>query len=109
MSNNTPQFVRDRQADFPDLTLTTQVLLAQDDLVATYLTWNGTQEGAMEYLGAPATGQHADWAGIIINRIECGKIAELWAVQDQLDMLMDLGVITEEELQSAESMATPTS
>jgi hypothetical protein len=42
-------------------------------------------------------------------RLECGNLVELWAVFGNLGLLMDLGVITEEELQSAESMATPTS
>ncbi len=40
-------------------------------------------------------------------RIECGKIAEIWSVADDLGRLQRLGVITPEELQSAGPAATP--
>ena len=40
-------------------------------------------------------------------RIECGKIAEIWAVADELGRLQRLGVITDEELQSVTPLATP--
>jgi hypothetical protein len=42
-------------------------------------------------------------------RIECGKIAEIWTVADDLGRLQRLGVITPDELQSAEPVATPSS
>jgi predicted ester cyclase len=109
ITNNSPTWLSDRLADYPDLTLTEDLAVAQDDLVAVYVTWSGTQEGADETMGVPATGQKAEWASTVIFRIECGKIVELWPVTDTLGLLMDLGVITEEELQNAEGMATPTS
>jgi hypothetical protein len=43
----------------------------------------------------------------VFFRIECGKISEVWPVSDRLGQLRDLGVITEEELQSVDAMATP--
>ena len=42
-----------------------------------------------------------------IFRIECGKIAEIWAVADDLGRLQRLGVITNKELQSVAPPATP--
>jgi predicted ester cyclase len=106
--NGQPEWFRDRQADFPDMTLTPHVVIIQDDMVAVYEMWSGTQQDPIDVLGAPATGQYADWPSTVIYRLECGKIVEMWTVADNLDMLRDLGVITAEELQSAESVATPT-
>jgi predicted ester cyclase len=69
MPNNGPQWFSDRQADFPDLTVTSDLLVAQDSLVVGYLTWSGTQQVADELLGVPATGQHAEWTSIAIFRL----------------------------------------
>jgi predicted ester cyclase len=98
----------DRLADYPNLTVTQDLVVAQDDLVAIHAIFSGTQQGADERMGVPATGKDAEWASTVFFRIACGKIAEMWPVSDNLGLLMDLGVITEEELQSAESAATPT-
>jgi hypothetical protein len=43
----------------------------------------------------------------VFFRIECGKVSEVWPVSDRLGQLRDLGVITVEELQSADGVATP--
>jgi hypothetical protein len=39
--------------------------------------------------------------------MECGRIAEVRPVIDRLGHLMDLGVITEDDLRSADAVATP--
>jgi predicted ester cyclase len=109
MTTTTPTWLTDRQSDFPDLAVTLERIIAQDDLVSVYVAWSGTQQGADETLGVPATGQSAEWVGTAFFRIECGAIAEIWPVGDNLGLLMDLGVITADELQSATTMATPTS
>jgi hypothetical protein len=57
-------------------------------------------------LDIPA-GLTSDWVSAVFFRIECGKISEVWPVSDRLAQLRDLEVITEEELQSADAMATP--
>jgi hypothetical protein len=43
----------------------------------------------------------------VFFRIECGKISEVWPVSDRLRQLRDLVMITEEELRSADGVATP--
>jgi predicted ester cyclase len=103
-----PAWFADRQADFPDLALINEVAIGDGDLVAVLNTWAGTQEGPDDYLRIPATGQQADWLAAGFFRIECGKIVELWSLSDQLGLLRDVGLISDEEIQSAESMATPT-
>ena len=92
------------QEDFADLTITPDQVLAQDDLVAIYSTWSGTQQEE----GFPVTGGEAERVQTTLFRIACGTIVEVWPVVDLLGQLTDLGIITEAEWQSAEGMATPT-
>jgi hypothetical protein len=46
---------------------------------------------------------------IVIYRVACGQIAENWIVQDNLTMLRQLGIITDEELRTGgtPTVATP--
>jgi steroid delta-isomerase-like uncharacterized protein len=97
----------DRLEDFPDLTLTVDRMVAEGDLVAAYVTWTGTHQDDDEEEGIAATGQEAEWVGAAFFRVECGKIAEVWAVADHLGRLQDLGVITAEELQGPAATPTP--
>ena len=77
-------------------------------MVASYQRSTGTQQGDVEdEQGVPATGLATEWVSMGIFRIECGKIAEIWSVADDLGRLQRLGVITDEELQSAAPLATP--
>ena len=55
--------------------------------------------------GAPATGRHMTRESIVIWRVECGQIVENWIVQDNLTMLRQLGIITDDELAT---VGTPT-
>lgn len=72
-------------------------------------TFHGTQEDALDHLGAPATGREATWTIIAIFRVECGEIAEVWLAQDDLSMLRQLGIISDAELATADEpvVATP--
>ena len=58
-----------------------------------------------EYVGFPPTGTEVEFTGISVYRIEAGKIAESWNVEDQLGLMQQIGAIPEPE-QSEE--ATPT-
>ena len=104
---DTGGWVAERNEDFPDVTLTVDRIVAEGDMVAAYLTWSGTHQDDDEETGAPETGMAAAWVSAAFFRIECGKIVETWSVADELGQLQDLGIITEEELESAEAMATP--
>lgn len=100
----------ERQQDYPDLQVTPEQIIAENDMVASYNRYVGTQEGDVEdELGIPATGLQTEWVSMGLFRIECGKIAEIWSVADDLGRLQGLGVITAEELQSAAPVATPES
>src|SRR3954453_9221809 len=83
--------------------------LGWGDTVITKQVWTGTQEGAFPEWGAPATGRRMTRESIVIWRVECDQIVENWIVQDNLTMLRQLGIITDEELATVgtPSVATP--
>jgi steroid delta-isomerase-like uncharacterized protein len=76
---------------FPDLNLKVEEMIAEGDKVVTKYTTCGTQRGAFGSL--PPTGKRVAVSGIVIARIEDGKIAEQWGLDDRLAMLQQLGVI----------------
>jgi steroid delta-isomerase-like uncharacterized protein len=107
-TGGTEEWASDREQDYPDLQVTVEQVIAEDDMVASYQRYTGTQQGDVEdEQGVPATGLTTEWVSMGLFRIECGKIAEIWAVADDLGKLQRLGVITDEELQSATPLATP--
>ena len=79
-----------RQA-FPDLRVTVEDLIAEGDRVAARLRFRGTHLGELD--GIAPTGRRVDCTGIVISRIEEGKIAEDWANFDDLGMMQQLGLI----------------
>ena len=107
LTNVGPGYMMGRAEDYPDLSITIDQAIAQGDRVGVFYTWQGTQQGDDEQYGVAATGNEADWFGATFFRFECGAIAEVWTVSDNLGQFMDLGVITPEELQSGGAMATP--
>jgi steroid delta-isomerase-like uncharacterized protein len=95
--------------DFPDLEVTIDDLIAAEDKVVLRKTFHGRQEDPLDHLGAPATRREATWTIITIFRVSCGEIAEVWIAQDDLSMLRHLGIISDEELATADepTVATP--
>jgi steroid delta-isomerase-like uncharacterized protein len=94
---------------FPDLHISIEKLIAADDTVVAWLIWSGTHEGPLPHWDAPVTGQAMERESITIYRVACGQIAENWIVQDNLTMLRQLGIITDDELADADTptVATP--
>ncbi len=66
-------------------------LIAEGDKVAGRITGYGTHEG--ELLGIPRTGKEIRMSGIVIWRIRKGKIVEVWAQNDTLGLLQQLGAL----------------
>jgi predicted SnoaL-like aldol condensation-catalyzing enzyme len=69
-------------AAFPDLRITLDDLIVEDDTVVERYTATGTQSGPLGELSA--TGRTVTWTGINIFRIECGRIVEVWSEVDAL-------------------------
>jgi len=76
---------------FPDLHITTDLLVAEEDKVTKVWTANCTHKG--DFMGIKATGKRIVVKGIEVFRIADGKIVEIWANMDNLGMLQQLGVI----------------
>jgi steroid delta-isomerase-like uncharacterized protein len=109
-TGGTEDWANSRQTDYADLTVTVDRLIAEGDLVASAEHYTGTQQADTEdQQGIPSTGVNVEWLTMANFRIECGKIAEIWTVADDLGRLERLGVITPDELQDAEPVATPAS
>jgi steroid delta-isomerase-like uncharacterized protein len=85
------QLVSGMLTAFPDLQLTVEDLIAEGDKVVFRETWRGTHQGAFQ--GIPPTGKQVTFTGMAICRIVGGKIAEEWAVHDDLGLLQQLGAI----------------
>jgi predicted ester cyclase len=85
-------------------------MIAEGDTVATRMTWSGTQQVHLGAFDAPSTGRRMEQDNWAFARVVCGKIAEVWVLPDNLTMLRELGIITDEELRDAgtPTVATPT-
>lgn len=76
---------------FPDLRCTIEDMIADGDKVATRYHVTGTHQSA--FMGIPATGRKITTTGIDIMRFQDGKVVERWAVEDNLSLLQQLGVV----------------
>jgi steroid delta-isomerase-like uncharacterized protein len=76
---------------FPDLRLTIEEQIADDQGVATRWSAKGTHQG--DLMGMGPTGKQATVTGITIDRIVDGRIAESWTNWDTLGMLQQLGAV----------------
>jgi steroid delta-isomerase-like uncharacterized protein len=76
---------------FPDVHVTVEDLIAEDDKVVARTTARGTNTGA--FLGFPATGKVVTIMGMDIVHFADGKAVEHWAMMDDLGMMQQLEVI----------------
>ena len=76
---------------FPDLRYTIEDSIESGDRIVHRVKAAGTMKA--DFMGMRATGQRAVWNEIHIGRVANGRLAEHWFVADQLNMLVQLGVI----------------
>ena len=97
------------RTDFPDLHFTIQDVVATADDVALRMVVTGTQADKLDAWGAPMTGRSMERPTWAFYHVTCGKIDEGWALPDNLTMLRQLGIITDDELIDADTptVATP--
>jgi predicted ester cyclase len=89
------QEAADFRRSFPDVVSTIEDLLAEGDKVVARWRSRATHQG--EYMGIPPTGKEVEFTGISVYRIERGKIAESWNVEDKLGLMRQIGAIAEPE------------
>lgn len=83
------QFFLMFRAAFPDLNVTVDHMITDDDNVAIAYTVIGTHQG--DFLGVPATGRRISARGMQIARFQNGQIVERWGSSDQLGILQQIG------------------
>jgi steroid delta-isomerase-like uncharacterized protein len=77
------------RASFPDLAISVDQVLTDEDKIAIAYTVTGTQKG--EFLGIAPTGRMIRARGLQIARFRDGKMVERWGSSDQLGMLQQIG------------------
>jgi steroid delta-isomerase-like uncharacterized protein len=85
------QVVKSEMRGFPDLHVTVEDIIAEEDRVCVRLKETATHTG--EYRGLAPTGNKLSYTVAAIWRISDGKIVEGWIVYDQLEFLEQLGVV----------------
>jgi predicted ester cyclase len=76
---------------FPDLQLTVADAVAEGDLVAQRVHFEGTHTG--EFQGLPPTHRKVTFSGLELNRFVDGRVAEHWFQMDSLTLLQQLGLV----------------
>jgi len=76
---------------FPDLELTVEDAVAEGDLVAQRIHFEGTHTG--EFQGLPPTHRKVTFSGLELNRFVDGRVAEHWFQMDSLTLLQQLGLV----------------
>jgi steroid delta-isomerase-like uncharacterized protein len=76
---------------FPDSKFLIDDVIADGDKVAVRHRLQGTHQAELQ--GIPATGRQVEVAGIVIFRVENGRIAEAWLNADIMGMMQQLGVV----------------
>ena len=74
---------------FPDTTLTVDLMVAEADLVAAYVSYQSTHSGP--FLGQAPTGKVVRVTGMDIMRYRDGQVVELWNQFDDLGLLRQFG------------------
>ena len=76
------------RAAFPDLHVTIDDIVAENDLVAVRATWRGTHQG--EFRGVPPIGRRIEFSGMVFWRIAGGMIRERWGLIDTAALMRQL-------------------
>jgi steroid delta-isomerase-like uncharacterized protein len=76
---------------FPDIRWRIDEMVSEGEKVVTRFTWTGTHRDT--FLGIPATGRQVEVKGVVIDRLETGKMADSRILMDTLGLLQQLGAL----------------
>lgn len=79
------------RAAFPDIHWVVDEMFAEGAKVCTRFTWSGTHRGV--FLGIPATDNRVTVKGVVIDRLESGKMADSRILMDTFGMMQQLGAL----------------
>ena len=83
--------IRAMRIGFPDIVFAIQEQIAEGNKVASRFEWTGTHHG--EFLGIPPTGRSVRVWGVVIDRLEDGRIKDTRIIMDTLGLMTQLGVL----------------
>ena len=83
------QVVGDFRAGLPDMTMTLHGTIVNGTLGCDFWTMAATNDGSL--FGRPPTGHRVEISGIDMVKVRDGRIAELWHVEEMLQMGAQLG------------------
>lgn len=83
-------FIREDRKAIPDQQLILKHLIAEDDLVAFWATYTGTQTGQMGPVPPTGKSVELDFSGV--HRLVDGKVVETWVTWDNVTILGQLGL-----------------
>jgi steroid delta-isomerase-like uncharacterized protein len=82
--------LRAMRTGVPDLHFSVEEQIAEGEKVLTRFEWTGTHRA--EFLGVPATGRSVKVWGMVIDRLEDGRIKDTRIIMDSLGLMIQLGV-----------------
>jgi steroid delta-isomerase-like uncharacterized protein len=82
--------LRGMRSAFPDLHFSVEEQITEGDKVLTRFEWTGTHHGA--FIGIPPTGRPVKVWGMVIDRLESGRIKDTRILMDMLGLMIQLGV-----------------
>jgi steroid delta-isomerase-like uncharacterized protein len=83
--------LRGMRTAFPDLDFPILEQVSEGDKVVSRFEWTGTHKAT--FLGVPATGRSVRVWGIVIDRLEDGRIKDTRILMDIFGLMMQLGVL----------------
>ncbi len=81
--------LREMLLAFPDMRWTVEEQIAEADKVLTCFIWTGTHSAP--FFGVPATGNPVTVWGMVIDRLENGKVKETRILMDALGLMKQIG------------------
>jgi steroid delta-isomerase-like uncharacterized protein len=84
-------FVKNMRSSIPDTHVRIDDIICEGDRVAVRVTLEGTHTG--DGLGVPPSGRKVSIQGMVIARMEGGRIVEGWNSYDQLGLLRQIGAL----------------
>lgn len=76
---------------FPDVYVTVDEVVAEDDKVGCRWRSGGTHQG--ELFGIPPTGKTVEITATVFYRVDDGRLAEGWINRDDVGLMRQLGVV----------------
>ena len=86
------EVLRSMRAAFPDMQWKVLEQIAEDEKVVSRFEWTGTHRAT--FLGVPATGRSVSVWGVVIDRLQDGKVQDTRIIMDTLGLLIQLGALS---------------